>query len=99
MTVSLDYLTLPAHFIQTVLNVVEVLTSLKCLKDLHFDLFRRRAWVERNANCIATKPRNANSSFSYLEVRESRAGYWKNTICIWNEAFGVFHQMESGPAR
>jgi len=96
----LPYLALAAHFLQTILNVVEVLTSFKCLKDLHFILFRRsRVWVEHDANCIATKLRKANSSFSYLEVRESRASDWKNTICIWNEVFAVFHQMEFVSAR
>ena len=84
-----------AHFLQTLLNVVEVLTSLKYLKSLRFNLFRRENWVNHNVSGIATKLRNANSSFSFLEIREGGASGWKNTFSIWNEVFGVFHDMES----
>src|SRR5258706_396799 len=81
--------------LQTLLDVVEVLTSLKYLKDLRFSLFRRKIWVNHNVNGIATKLRNANSSFSYLEIREGGASGWKNSVSVWNEVFGVFYHIES----
>jgi len=92
--------TLAAHFLQTLLNVVEVLTSLKCLKSLGFELVRREVWVDLNVNDIAIKLRNANSSFSYLEIQDDGGrGGWKLAIFVWNEVFGVFHRMESATAR
>jgi hypothetical protein len=83
-------ITLAAHFLQTLLDVVEVLTSLKCLKGLHFNLSRRQVLVNHNVNDIATKLRDANSSFSRLEIQNGL----KNAISVWNEVFGVFHHME-----
>jgi hypothetical protein len=88
-------ITLAAHFLQTLLNVVEVLTSLKCLKTLRFSLFRGEVWVNHNVNDIATKLRDANSSFSSLEIQEGGANGWKRTISVWNDVFGMFHHMES----
>jgi len=87
--------TLAAHFLQECLNIVDVLTSLKYLKYLGFNLFRREVWVDLNINDIATKLRNANSSLTCLELRDSGGSGWKNAISVWNEVFGVFHQMES----
>jgi hypothetical protein len=48
-------ITLAAHFLQTLLNVV-------CLKNLRFNLFRCGVWVNYNVNDIATKLQDANSS-------------------------------------
>jgi len=84
-----------AHLLQKLLNVVEVLTSLKYLKNLRISLFRREIWVNHNANGIATKLRNAIPSFSFLEIREGGASGWKDTVSVWNEDLGVFHKMES----
>jgi hypothetical protein len=81
--------------LQVLLNVAEVLTSLKCLNTLRISLFHRETWVNHDVNGIATKLRNANSSFSFLEIREGGASGWKNTVFIWNEVLGVFHHMES----
>ena len=85
----------PLILLQTLLDVVEVLTSLKCLKDLRLSLFRRKIWINHNINAIATKLRNANSSFSYLEIRDGVASGWKNSVSVWNEGLGVFHHIES----
>ena len=85
-------------FLQTPLDVVEALTSLKCLKCLHFNLFRRTALVDPNINDIATKLRNANSCFSCLEILEGGEIEWKSAISVWNEVFGVFHSMDSASA-
>jgi hypothetical protein len=88
-------ITLAAHFLQTLLNVVEVLTSLKCLKDLCFKLFHCEIWGNYNVGGIATKLRNANSAFSRLEIQEIGVSEWKKTISVWNEVFGMFHHMGS----
>ena len=81
--------------LQALLHVVEVLTPLKCLNNLRFDLSRSEIRLNHDANGIATKLRNANSCFSYLEIREFGASAWKNTTSVWNEVFGVFHHIES----
>ena len=86
-------------FLQILLSVIEVLTLLKCLRNLRFDLFRREVWVDLKIDDIATKLRNANLSFSCLEIRDSGGGGWKNVVSVWNEAFGVFHHTESATAR
>ena len=94
--VSDDFIRLPRLILlQTFLDVVEVLTSLKCLKVLRFSLVRRNILINHDANDIATKLRNENSSFSYLEIREDVASGWKNTVSVWNEEFGVFHHIKS----
>jgi len=79
--------------LQTLLNAVEVLTSLKCLKILRFNLFRRTVWVYPNINDIATRLRNANPSFSCLEIRDGGGSGLGNAISVWNEVFGVFERM------
>jgi hypothetical protein len=81
--------------LQTLLDVAEVLTSLKCLNTLRINLPQRETWVNHDVNGIATKLRNANSSFSFLEIRRGGGRGWKNTVSIWNEVLGVFHPMES----
>ena len=73
--------------LQVFLNVIEVLTSLRCLKDLGFHLFCREVWVDPNINDIATKLRKANSSFSSLEIRGG--GGSGCAISLWSEVFGV----------
>lgn len=93
MAISLDYLC--SFSFKALLDVVEVLTSLNHLNNLRFNLFRREIWSNHNANGIATKLRNANSSFSYLEIREVGASGWKNSAAVWNEVFGVFYHIES----
>ena len=98
--VSGNFARLPRLIVlQALLDVVEVLTSLKCLNNLRFNLFRREIWLNHNVNGIATKLRNANSCFSYLEIREGGASGWKNTASVWNEVFGMFHDIESVVAR
>ena len=91
--------TLAAYFLQASPNVTEVLTSLRCLEHLRFDLYCRETWSDPNINDIATeiatKLRNANSSFSSLEIRGCNKSRWKIAISVWNEVFGVFHQRES----
>ena len=82
-----------AHFLQTLLDVVEALISLKCLKNLRFYLIKNKNGEKRvnhNVNGIATKMRNANSSFSFLEIQGGGVSGWKKTIFVWNEVLGVF---------
>ena len=79
--------------LQTLLDVVELLTSLKCLKDLRF-LLRGKPWINHNGNGIATKLRNTNSCFSYFEIQEPVWCGWKKCVSVWNEVFGVFHHIE-----
>lgn len=94
--VSRHFIRLPRLILlQALLDVVEVLTSLKCLNNLRFNLFRREIWLHHDVNSIATKLRNANSCFSYLEIREGGASGWKNIASVWNEVFGAFHHIES----
>jgi len=89
--------TLALIFLQASLNVTEVLTSLRCLKNLCFDLCCREALSHPDINDIAidvaTKLRNANTSFSSLKMRGCGRVGWKIAICVWNEVFGVFHRM------
>jgi hypothetical protein len=84
--------------LQALLDVLQVLTSLKYLKHLRISLgCRGYAWVNYNidVNGIATKLRKANSCFSFIEIRERGESGWKDTASVWNEAFGVFHYMQS----
>ena len=80
--------------LQTVLKVIEVLTSLKCLTHLHFELFHREIWVNHDFNGLATKLRKANSCFSCIEIWERSANRREHTISVWNEVIGVFHHIE-----
>ena len=84
-----------AHFLQPLLDIIEVLTSLKCLKNLRFSLIRGERRVNHNVNGIAMKLRNANSSFSFLEIQEGSVSGGKCTTFVWNEVLGVFRHMES----
>jgi hypothetical protein len=80
---------------QTLLNIIEVLTSLKRLTQLKIDLFRDNSKVCVNRDiisAIATNLRKANSYFSTIEIWDR----WKHIAFVWNEVLGVFqHDAES----
>ena len=86
--ISLDYLY--SFVLQTLLAVVEVLTSLKCLTHLRISLYRRNTWVDHNVNSIATKLRKANSCFSFIEIEYHSVRGWKSTVSVWSEASACF---------
>ena len=88
--VSSPFTPLPElNSLQALLEVTGVLASLKCLKHLCISLSSCEVWVYY-VNAIATRLREANSCFSFLEIRELSATKWKRTVSIWNEVLGVF---------
>jgi hypothetical protein len=80
--------------LQTLLDIVEVLTSLKHLMQLRITLYGRNSEIRVNrdiTSAIATNLRKGNSCFSTIVIWEMDR--CRNTDFAWSEEFGVFHRV------
>jgi hypothetical protein len=80
--------------LQTLLDIVEVLTSLKHLMQLRITLHYRNSkeGINRDiTSAIAANLRKANSCFSTIRIREMDG--CRITVFAWDEEFGVFHRV------